>query len=59
MTKDRTIFQKDADCLSVHEYLFGKFVEELAKKNIEFTTHPECDLNVSVTISVSKVRRKK
>lgn len=56
MTKDISTFKKGTDCLTFHEHLFGLFLKELNKKNVELITELENDIKLSVQITV--VRRK-
>lgn len=54
MTKDVSIFNKGDDCLVFHQHLFGLFLEELDKKDVNLVEELEEDIKVTVQITVVK-----
>lgn len=58
MTKDISTFKKGTVRLTFHEHLFGLFLKELNKKNVELITDLENDIKLSVQITVVKHKEK-
>ncbi len=55
MTKDKTTFETVDDCLSIHEYLFGKFLEEADKKGININEYVEDKFELSIQFTIRKL----
>ena len=55
MIREKTVFNKGSDCLSIHQYLFERFLREADDKGIGLAEYVEIPFELSISITVKKL----